>query len=262
MNAHMPMRSPSGDARTRGLAPVERHGGAARTLDKPGSKRITGVARVLMLLAAGLLHPLAHASDAAEAQALVEKARITVQTFSQDPDMAPMKAGLRLAKAVLVFPQVLRAGFVIGGSGGSGVLLVRDPATGQWQGPAFYTLAAASFGLQAGASSAEMVMLVNNQKSLDSLYVSKLKLGGDVSVALGPKGIEKSAAVSADFVVFSKVKGLYAGVAVDGAVLDVRESLNAVYYGDPVTPVDILVRKAVSRPESRALQAELAAAAP
>jgi lipid-binding SYLF domain-containing protein len=153
---------------------------------------------------------------------------------------------------------VLKAGFILGGSGGSGVLMVRDEKTGKWVGPAFYTVGTASLGLQAGASSAEVLMVINNQKSLDSLYTNKVKLGGDASVAVGPKGQGTGASVTADFVVYAKAKGAFAGVAFDGSVLDVRDKLNNAYYGKAVTPADILVKREASNPASAKLQEALA----
>lgn len=213
-----------------------------------------GVVTILALLA----NPSARASDRSDA--LAEKARVTILDFANSKDYASLKSALGQAKAVLIFPNVLKAGFVLGGSGGSGVLMARDETTGGWRGPAFYTMGSASLGFQAGASSAEVVMVVRSQKALESLYSNKLKLGGDASVALGPKGVGTGAAIDADFVVYAKAKGVFAGVAVDGAVLDVRDSLNAAYYGKPASPVDILAKKVVSRAESAGLESALATA--
>lgn len=203
----------------------------------------------------------ARASDRSDAEELVEKSRLTVQALAADRDFVEMRRALAQARAVLVFPQVLRAGFILGGAGGSGVLMARNAATGTWSGPAFYTMGSASIGLQAGASSAETVMVIRSQKALDSLYTNKLKLGTDASVALGSKGAEKGSALNADFVVFAKVKGAFAGVTVDGAVLDVRQTLNRAYYGQEATPLDILGKRIVEPPEASALQATLADAA-
>lgn len=219
-----------------------------------------GARTLAWALAALLGSAVAMASDKSEAEALAEKARMTIQEFAASKDYASLKPALGQAKAVLIFPNVLKAGFLLGGSGGSGVLMARDESTGGWRGPAFYTMGAASLGLQAGASSAEVVMVVHSQKALESLYSNKLKLGGDASVALGPKGVGTGAAIDTDFVVYAKVKGVFAGVAVDGSVLDARDSLNAAYYGKPATPADILVRKSVSRAESSGLESALAAA--
>lgn len=220
-----------------------------------------GAAALVLAFVGSLAGWPAGASDKSDADALVDKARATVQEFSRSEDFASLRPALAKAKGVLVFPQVLKAGFVLGGSGGSGVLLVRDEATGRWSQPAFYTMGGASLGLQAGASSAEVLMVVRSQKALDSMHTNKLKLGGDASVALGSKGVGTGAAIDADFIVYAKVKGAFAGLAVDGSVLDVRESLNAAYYGKATTPVDILVRKTARNAGAAGLQAALADAA-
>lgn len=213
------------------------------------------------LVFAGTLGSLtAMASEASEANALVDKSKVTINTFAANKDFAGMKSALAQAKAVLIFPQVLKAGFILGGSGGSGVLVVRDEKSGSWGNPAFYTMGTASLGLQAGVAAAEVVMVVHTQKALDSLYTNKIKLGADASVAVGPKGIGTGASVTADFVVYSQAKGAFAGLAVDGSVLDVRETLNTAYYGKPVTPLEILLKQDVSNPASAGLQAALARA--
>jgi lipid-binding SYLF domain-containing protein len=219
-------------------------------------RRFVGLAFALTLGAA------ANASDRANADALVERARATIEEFSRGNEFATLGPALRHSRAVLIFPRLVRAGFVLGGSGGSGVLLVRDETSGRWRGPAFYTMGSASLGLQAGASTAEVVMVVGSQKALDSLYTNKLKLGGDASVAIGPKGVGTGASASADFIVYAKVRGAFAGVSVDGAILDVREALNAAYYGKPATPVDILVRRTVNNEGARRLHRALEAAVP
>lgn len=210
------------------------------------------------MAAAALVAVPAHASDATEASQLADKAVLTLRSFANDKDFATVGPALARAKGVLIYPEVLKAGFVLGGSGGSGVLMVRDEKTGKWVGPAFYTMGSASLGLQAGASSAEVLMVINSQKALDSLYTNKVKLGGDASVALGPKGQGTGASVTADFVVYAKAKGAYAGFSVEGSVLDVREKLNNAYYGKAVTPNEILVKREASNPAAAGLQDALA----
>jgi lipid-binding SYLF domain-containing protein len=203
--------------------------------------------------------PALAADDATEASGLVAKSKETISAFAANNDFPTFGPALGKAKAVIIFPQILKAGFILGGSGGSGVLLVRD-AKGDWTGPAFYTMGAASLGFQAGASAAEVVMIVNSQKALDSLYTNKFKLGGDASVAVGPKGVGTGASVTADFVVYSTVKGAFAGMSVDGSVLDVRDSLNKAYYGKAVTPVDIVVKKEANNADAASLRAAVKSA--
>jgi lipid-binding SYLF domain-containing protein len=224
------------------------------------SRRNFVLAAGALSLAAALAGTPARASDAGDAAALVAQAQATLNAFAQSKDFPGFGAALAGSRGVLVFPQVLKAGFVLGGSGGNGVLLMRDEKTGDWRGPAFYTMGSASIGFQAGVSEAQVVMLVQTQKALDSLYTNKVKLGGDASVAVWKKGVGAGAGLS-DFVAYSMVKGAFAGVAVDGSVLDVRQSLNQAYYGQPATPVDIVVKQAVSNPAAAGLQQTAKAAA-
>lgn len=156
--------------------------------------------------------------------------------------------------------RCLKGGFVIGGSGGTGVLLVRGE-NNAWSEPAFYTLGAVSVGLLAGGQAAEVVILVNSQTAIERLLTNSIKLGGEASIAIGPKGGGKAANVSADFVSYAKSKGAYVGASVDGSVLDVRDSLNHAYYGKAVTPGEILVKRAVVNTQSRSLREAVAAKA-
>jgi lipid-binding SYLF domain-containing protein len=197
------------------------------------------------------------AADKEDAQGIVDKARVTLGGFMKDKDYAWLRQNIKKAKGVLIYPQVLKAGFILGGSGGTGVLLARDSKTGEWSNPAFYTLGAVSFGLQIGGEAAEVVLLVMSQKGVDSLLTSKFKLGGDTSVALGPVGTGAKADITADFISFAKSKGLYAGLNLDGSYLDVRESLNKSYYGKEATPADIIVKHSVSNKGAVPLREEL-----
>jgi lipid-binding SYLF domain-containing protein len=156
---------------------------------------------------------------------------------------------IKHAKGIMIFPQVIKGGFIWGGSGGSGVFLARDERTGNWSEPAFYTIGSVTFGLQIGGEASEVVMLAMTQKAIDSLLSSSVKLGAGVSVALGPVGAGAKADagipnVTADFISFAKAKGLYAGLNLAGSVIAVRDSLNDAYYGRPMRPADIFVSHA------------------
>jgi lipid-binding SYLF domain-containing protein len=186
------------------------------------------------------------AKDAREAQQLVERAKLTVESFAADKTMGkPVRDLIKKAKGVYIAPEVLRGAFIVGASGGSGVLLVRGDK-GEWQGPAFYTIGEASFGLQAGGDKSEVVLLIMSERGVSSMLKSSVKLGGDVSVAAGPVGGGATAAtanVSADVLSFSRNKGLYAGATLEGAVVAKREGLNEAYYNKKdVTPTDILMK--------------------
>lgn len=202
------------------------------------------------------------ATDKSEAKSLIDKSKATVTHMTGEEEFSWLHRYLKTAKGVLIFPQVLKAGFFLGGSGGTGVLMVRNAATGTWGEPAFYTVGSVTFGLQIGGEAAEVVMLAMNQKALDSLLSSTVKLGGDVSVAVGPvgggaKGSVTVPAVTADFVSFTRTKGLYAGLNLEGSVLAVREGLNDAYYGRKITPKDIIVLKNARNPGAYELRSAL-----
>ena len=203
----------------------------------------------------------AFADDASDAKAVVDKAVATVNTFAKDPDHASLPALLGKAKAVLVYPQIIEGGFIIAGSGGTGVLLVRDEKTGNFGAPAFYSMGGISLGLLAGGQAAEVMLLINTQKALDSMLSTKVKLGADIAVAVGPKGAGQGGTATAAIVSYSKAKGAYASMALDGQVIEARDGLNAAYYGKPSSPVDILIKKSVSNPGAAPLQAALKAMA-
>jgi len=197
------------------------------------------------------------AADAEEAQGIVDKARVTFNNFMRDKNYTWLHSHLKDAKGLLIFPQVLKAGFILGGSGGTGVLVVKDEKTGDWSEPAFYTIGAVSFGLQIGGEAAEVIMMAMSQKAIDSLFSSSFKLGGDTSIAVGPKGVGAKGNITADFISFAKSKGIYAGINLEGSVVDVRDSLNKAYYSKDVRPVDIIVKKEVSNKGSDQLRKEI-----
>ncbi|MGW8187721.1 MAG: lipid-binding SYLF domain-containing protein [Desulfobacterales bacterium] len=204
-----------------------------------------------------LLSP-AISAEATDEQLLVDKARITFESFMSDSNMSFLKEHLKEAKGILIVPSLLKAGFIFGGSGGSGVLIVNDAKKGQWSQPAFYTIGSVSFGLQIGGESAEVIMMVRTQKAVDKLLTSSFKLGGDTSVAAGPVGVGAKSNVMADIFSFSRSQGAFAGLALDGSVITTRDKWNAAYYGKPVSPVDILVTHSVSNPGSAELRQTVA----
>jgi lipid-binding SYLF domain-containing protein len=210
---------------------------------------------VIMALAA-VAPQAARASDAADAEALVTKARIALENFRRDPDMAHMRRLAHRAHGVFIMPELLKGGFIVGGSGGRGVLVSRYRLDQPWLGPAFYTVGGISFGLQAGAQVSEVVMLAMTKRGITTMLTSSVKLGADVNVAVGPVGAGAEAAtagISADLLVFSRSKGLYGGLTLQGAVIGARERLNHAFYGAPVSTNDILVTGAAASERANGL---------
>jgi SH3 domain-containing YSC84-like protein 1 len=200
--------------------------------------------------------PPAAADEALDARQLVEKSQLTLESFMADLEIEAMHDLMTKARGVFIAPQVLKGAFVVGASGGSGVFLAREEPGKPWSGPAFYTLGSVSFGLQIGGEASEVVLLAMTERGVSAMLGSTVKLGADASVAVGPVGAGASAAtaaLSADMLAFSRAKGLYGGISVDGAVIAVRREWNRAYYGKDVDPADILVRQTVSTPHAAGL---------
>jgi lipid-binding SYLF domain-containing protein len=194
------------------------------------------------------------AQDITKESILVDKAVLTFKHFMYHPDMAYFKEHLKDVKALLIVPSMIKAGFIIGGEGGRGVLLIRNEKTGAWSGPGFYTIGAGSLGLQIGAQMAQVIFLIKSQKVVESLYSSSFKMGGDISLAAGPVGSGAAAkGLSADIVSFAASKGVFVGMAFDGAVIATSYNANRTYYGTTVNPVDIFESQTVSNPHSAEL---------
>lgn len=224
----------------------------------------TGVMAIMVLV--GLLcvsyRTAIAAKDMRGAQGIVDNARVTLSDFLRDQNYSWLHDNLDHAKGVLIFPQVLKGGFIWGGSGGTGVFMARDEKTGAWSEPAFYSIGSVTFGLQIGGEAVQLVMLAMSQKAVDSVLSTSFKLGGDVSIALGPVGAGAKAqadvpSVTGDFLSFMKAKGLYAGLNLEGSVVAVRDSLNRVYYGKAVRPAEIVVRQNVQNSRSAAIRESL-----
>ncbi len=200
------------------------------------------------------------AKEALKQQLLVDKARIVVDKFAADANLESFRTYLKLAKAVLIVPELYKAAWFIGGSGGRGALMVRNREAGEWIGPTFYTTSSVSFGVQIGGEKSEVVILVMTQKGVNSLYAESIKLGGEVSVAAGPigAGIQGAAApgFSVDYITFSLSKGAFLGLSLDGAVISENSDGNAAYYEKALKSEEI-IKKGVINPNSNKLREAL-----
>ena len=148
---------------------------------------------------------------------------------------------------------MLRGGLVVGGTGGSGLLMARDMKTGLWKGPAFYGIGSLTFGFQVGAEASQIVMVVLTDKGLNSMLSSSFKLGADITMAAGPIGGGTKAA-TADILAYAISKGAFGGFTVEGAVMQTKDGWNASYYGSPVTPADILIAEKVTNKHADTLR--------
>ncbi|HET6223188.1 MAG TPA: lipid-binding SYLF domain-containing protein [Dongiaceae bacterium] len=220
-----------------------------------------GILAALLVLGLGTLatRPAAALSDQQE---VVDRARITFDKLITHPDFGELPDFVKRARAVLIFPSLIKGGVIIGGEGGTGVLMVRDQKQG-WSDPAFYTLAAGSIGLQLGGQVSEAVFTVMSDRALDALIDNQMKFGGDMSVAAGPSGKRLQAAATTNFgsdvYSFAQTEGLFGGVSLDGAGVLKRDSWNDAYYGQGATPYAILIQRKFTNPNARVLRNSLSA---
>ncbi|MBF0128562.1 MAG: lipid-binding SYLF domain-containing protein [Alphaproteobacteria bacterium] len=215
---------------------------------------------ILMMAALfGLARPAAAASEElTESRRVIERAAVTVERMklneSYKGDVEPQ---LKKARAVLIVPSMVKAGFILGGEYGNGALLVRD-ASGGFGEPAFYKVMTGSVGFQAGIQDAEVLFLIMTDKALNAILENRFKGGAEVSVAVvRGAGIEASTTsnVGADVLAFSLTVGLFAGGSLEGAVIESRTSWNNHYYGSvEANPRTILFERRFTSSDSARLR--------
>ncbi len=219
------------------------------------------VAMAAAIAASLALGPFAWAGSNDQQQA-VDDAVNVVQHIHNGTDDTSAKARdlIRKARAVLIVPDLVKGGFIFGAEGGAGVLLARD-SKGDWTAPAFYKMGAASFGFQIGVEVSKLVLIIMDQKALDAVMRNELKLGAEAGLAIATLGASGEASTTtnagADIYAIAESKGLFGGIAVQGGILNPRDSWDADYYGHKVTVGDILVRRVVSNPGASALRQAL-----
>jgi SH3 domain-containing YSC84-like protein 1 len=212
-----------------------------------------------LLLAVSLAGCATQAVSPSEPEKLVADAQASLSNFLRDPEQTWIQENLGRAKAVMIAPQIVRAGFIFGGSGGRAVLVARDGRT--WAGPAFYNLATASVGFQAGLDVSEAIIVVMTDKGLNSLLATTFKMGGDASIAAGPVGASARSTVTADLITFTRAKGVYGGLNLDGTVVNTNIPWNDAFFGRTnLLPPDILIRRTVTSPKAAGLLADVAKA--
>lgn len=186
------------------------------------------------------------AQGLSEEQVLVERARLTAKRMLNDQYMPETRDLLKDAKAVLIVPSMIKAGFLLAGRGGSGVLLTKGRG-GDWSYPAFYTIGAGSFGLQVGVQDAEVMFLVMTDKGVDALVNTPFNLGATASMSAGPYGAGIAGATTtnlgADILVVSRSQGLFGGMSFEGTVAYPRGERNRAYYGRDAAARQIVLQR-------------------
>jgi SH3 domain-containing YSC84-like protein 1 len=195
------------------------------------------------------------------AQRLVDRSTLTVEDIMSSPNSADVGQTLHHARAVMICPEVFKAGFIVGGSGG-GCVLVGRAAQGSWSDPAFYTIGSGSLGLQAGIQDASVLMMIMNDKALNAVINSQFKIGADASIAIATIGAgiggSTTAAMRADIVTFAQERGLFAGVSLDGALLSSDYTADQAYYGTNGDARQIVIGMQANNPGANPLRSVLA----
>ena len=193
-----------------------------------------------------MIAPAAARQDDDEAKRVKEAATV-LSELASTPDNAIPRSVLEKAEAIAVFPSVKKAGFVVGGQWGRGVISVRD-SRGAWSSPAFLRLAGGSFGAQIGAQAVDLVLVVMNRRGVENLLRNEIKIGGEASATAGPVGREASAGTDlqmrAQILSYSRSRGLFAGATINGASVAEDRDANARFYGQPFTSQEIVGGKA------------------
>jgi len=217
--------------------------------------------RLTVLLAGALaLIPVSSSVSSAKDKDEKENDRLqnagTVMKEIMDvPDNIPQDL-MDKARCVIVFPSVVKAAFVVGGSYGRGAMVCRTGSefTGPWGAPAMMALEAGSVGFQIGGQATDFVILVMNNRGVDSLLHSKVKLGADASIAAGPKGRDAQASTDvtlrAEMLSYSRARGAFAGVSLEGSTLRPDEDANRRVYGRDTTASRIVTEGKVEAPSS------------
>ncbi|WP_431281899.1 lipid-binding SYLF domain-containing protein [Humitalea sp. 24SJ18S-53] len=215
----------------------------------------------LFLAACGLFAAPRLAQAQADQQALIDNATRTIDELSTLGDnTADFTNVLRRARAAVICPSVIRAGFIFAGQGGACVLVARD-GSGSWSSPAFYGLGSGSFGAQAGVQEAQIAMLIMSQRGLDAVLNSQFTIGADAAIAIANMGSgiggATTAAVGADIVAFARSRGLFAGIALEGSLLSTRPAANRAYYGRDVAARQVVIDMAAHNPGADPLRVVL-----
>ncbi len=210
---------------------------------------------LLCLVAAAFAISAAPAADDKKEVDRVENSGKVMSEILNVPDDIPQDL-LDKADCVIVLPSVLKAAFIVGGSYGRGVMTCRGGGnySGKWGAPSMIALEGGSFGFQIGGEATDFVLLVMNERGAEGILTSKVKLGADASAAAGPKGrsvsADTDATMRAEILSYSRARGVFAGVSLEGSTLRPDNDANKALYGKEVSAKDIVLKGAVPAPPS------------
>ncbi len=207
---------------------------------------LAGALALVLLSSAGI----ADKAFAAAPDGLIQDSITALREMSTQEDAGTMGDLLHHARGVAIFPSVIKAAFVFGGQYGEGLVLRRDPDTKKWYGPSFASVTGASWGLQIGAQSISLVLVITNDPGFKGFTENNVTLGGDIAVAAGPVGrrgeLGTDYKLDASIYSYSMTQGLFAGISLKGAAVSVSEKTNEEYWGKPTSAQEAFGKSASS----------------
>lgn len=212
------------------------------------------IRKSILVLCVGLVATVALYAANRE-QKRLENSGVVMQEIMNTPENIPQEV-MEKAECVIVFPSVLKAAFVVGANYGRGAMVCRTGKDfrGPWGAPAMYALEGGSVGFQIGGEATDLILLVMNDRGVTSILSSKVKLGGDASVAAGPVGRDASATTDAymraEILSYSRSRGLFAGISLEGTTLRPDDDASADVYGRKLTAREIVMGENISVPKS------------
>jgi lipid-binding SYLF domain-containing protein len=184
----------------------------------------------------------------------IREARTVFEEIMAAPDRAIPASVLDKAEAIAIFPGTLKGGFIVGGHRGRGILSVRNREAGTWSPPAFLTLTGASFGAQIGGQAVDIVLVIMNRRGVENLLRNQFKIGGDASAAIGPVGRSAEASTDvqmrAEILSYSRARGLFAGVSVNGSSIREDRDSNEEFYGQRFRTRQVVLDGQATSPQS------------
>ena len=184
----------------------------------------------------------------------IRESRTVFDEIMNAPDKAIPGSVLDRAEAIAIFPSTLKGGFIVGGHRGRGVLSVRNREDATWSPPAFLSLTGASFGAQIGGQAVDIVLVIMNRRGVENLLRNQFKIGGDASAAVGPVGRTAEASTDiqlrAEILSYSRARGLFAGVSVNGSSIREDRDANEAFYGQPFRTRQVVLDGQAKTPQS------------
>ena len=213
--------------------------------------RLRATVVLTVVLALAVLFNPSRSSAANKGTSKINDSIEVLEQIMSIPEKGIPPALLRNAKGIAIIPGVIKAGFIIGGKHGTGIVVVRE--NGAWSNPAFVSITGGSVGWQIGAESTDVILVFKSRKGVNSLLKSKFTLGADAAVAAGPVGRQAEAAtdvqLKAEIYSYSRSRGLFAGISLEGASLQIDDEADDAFYGkDGLRAKEIFSDKSLKAP--------------